>query len=103
MDSTSIRHASLAPTLAAAACLLLASCGGGGGDAASPAPAAAANPPASAPVVGATTTASTCNLPNFQASLLARINQVRATGADCGVDGVFGAAAPVVWNDRLTA
>jgi len=48
-------------------------------------------------------TASTCSLSNFQATLLARINQVRATGADCGSDGVFGAAPPVTWNDRLAA
>jgi uncharacterized protein YkwD len=88
---------------AAPACAALVSCGGGD---AGPAPSAgaAANSPASAPVGGATTaTASTCNLPNFQASLLARINQVRASGADCGSDGTFGAAAPVAWNDRLTA
>ena len=57
-----------------------------------PAPAASA----------ATGTGSTCNLPDFRAGLLARINQVRASGADCGVDGVFGAAAPLVWNDKLT-
>ncbi|MGZ8259752.1 MAG: CAP domain-containing protein [Caldimonas sp.] len=44
---------------------------------------------------------STCNLPNFQASLLARINQVRASGADCGSHGAFGAAPPLAWNDRL--
>jgi uncharacterized protein YkwD len=90
--------------LAAPACAALVSCGGG--DDAGPAPAAgaAANPPASAAVGGATTqTASTCNLPNFQASLLARINQVRASGADCGSHGSFAAAGPVVWNDRLTA
>ena len=35
--------------------------------------------------------------------VLARINQVRASGADCGVDGVFGAAAALAWNDKLTA
>jgi len=34
--------------------------------------------------------------------VLARINQVRASGANCGSDGVFGAAAPVAWNDKLT-
>ena len=89
--------------LASALGPLLASCGGGG-DAGSAAPAVVAAPasaPASAPVV-ATATASTCNLPDFRAALLTRINQVRATGADCGSDGVFGAAAPVAWNDRLT-
>ena len=34
--------------------------------------------------------------------MLARINQVRASGANCGADGVFGAAAPLAWNDKLT-
>src|SRR5204863_3708451 len=91
------------PTLLAIAIAstCLASCGGGG-DAAPAAAGAAANPPASAPTSSTTTAAATCNLPDFQASLLARINQVRASGANCGSDGVFGAAAPVAWNDKLT-
>ena len=84
-------------------CALLASCGGGG-DSAAPAggptgEAPAASTPASSP---AATVGSTCNLPDFRAAVLARINQVRASGADCGSDGVFGAAAPVAWNDQLT-
>ena len=89
-----------AATVATALCALLAACGGGG-DSAAPAPATAtsAAPAASAPT---TSIGSTCNLPDFRAGLLARINQVRARGADCGADGVFGAAAPVAWNDRLT-
>ena len=96
------RPAPFAPVL----CLLLASCGGGG-DASAPAAGAGAvsNPPApaaSAPAAGATAIGSTCNLPNFRATVLARINRIRATGADCGVDGVFPAAAPVTWNDALT-
>ena len=82
--------------VAAALCALLAACGGGG-DAA--APTASATPGASAP---AASVGSTCNLPNFRAGVLARINQVRASGADCGAEGVFGAAAPVAWNDKLT-
>ncbi len=88
--------------VAPALCALLASCGGGG-DSASPTvggAGAVANPAASAP---ATSVGSTCNLADFRASLLARINQVRASGADCGSDGVFGAAAPLAWNDKLTA
>jgi len=84
--------------LAAALCALLAACGGGG-DAAAPTTTSSAAPGASAP---SATVGSTCNLPNFRAGVLARINQVRASGADCGVDGVFGAAAPVAWNDKLT-
>jgi len=62
----------------------------------------AASAPASSPASGGTTTASTCGLRDFRASLLARINQVRATGANCGSDGVFGAAPPLAWNDLLT-
>ena len=90
--------------VATALCALLAACGGGG-DAAAPAAgtvtsvAPAASSPAATP---ATSTGSTCNLPDFRASVLARINQVRASGANCGADGNFGAAAPLTWNDKLT-
>ena len=89
--------------IASVLCALLASCGGGG-DSAVPAggptgEAPAASTPASSP---AATVGSTCNLANFRAAVLARINQVRASGANCGSDGVFGAAAPVAWNDKLT-
>ena len=90
---------------AAALAAAVAACGGGGGDASSPAtgPAApAASTPAGGTATGGTTTASTCNLPDFRANLLARINQVRAAGANCGSDGVFGAAPPLAWNDLLT-
>ena len=91
---------------AAALAAAVAACGGGGGDASSSAPgpaAPAASTPAGGTATGGTTTASTCNLPDFRASLLARINQVRAAGANCGSDGVFGAAPPLAWNDLLTA
>ena len=90
--------------VATALCALFTACGGGG-DAAAPAAgtvtgaAPAASSPAATP---ATSTGSTCNLPDFRASVLARINQVRASGANCGVDGVFGATAPLAWNDKLT-
>jgi uncharacterized protein YkwD len=89
---------------AAALAAAVAACGGGGGDASS-APGSAAAPAASTPTGGGTTTtvASTCSLPDFRTGLLARINQVRAAGANCGSDGVFGAAPPLVWNDLLTA
>lgn len=87
-------------TVATALCAVLAACGGGGDDTAPAlAPVTSAAPAASAP---ATSIGSTCSLPDFRASLLARINQVRARGADCGADGVFGAAAPLAWNDKLT-
>jgi uncharacterized protein YkwD len=84
--------------IATALSALLSACGGGG-DAAAPGGAAAASAPAGA---AATAIGSTCNLPDFRASVLARINQVRAGGANCGADGVFGAAAAVTWNDKLT-
>src|SRR6188508_2531732 len=86
--------AAIATTLSA----LLSACGGGG-DAATPGGAAAASAPVGAAATGI---GSTCNLPDFRASVLARINQVRAGGANCGADGVFGAAAAVTWNDKLT-
>src|SRR3982751_2145925 len=95
MKTTAVRRGAHGRALLALACVALASCGGG--DDASPAA-------SGAPVAGASSgAASTCNLPNFQASLLARINQLRATGADCGSDGTFGAAAALTWNARLTA
>jgi uncharacterized protein YkwD len=84
--------------IATALSALLSACGGGG-DAAAPGGAAAASAPAGAAATGI---GSTCNLPDFRASVLARINQVRAVGANCGADGVFGAAAAVTWNDKLT-
>ena len=83
--------------------MLLAACGGGG-DAAAPAgsPVTSAAPAANAPAASpAASTGSTCNLADFRTSVLARINQVRASGADCGADGVFGAAAALTWNDKL--
>jgi uncharacterized protein YkwD len=78
---------------------VLAACGGGGGDApAAPAPVAGPSPsPAPSPAP-----ASTCGLPDFAAASLARLNQMRAAGADCGSSGRFAAAPPVVWNALLT-
>lgn len=78
----------------------LAACGGGGD--APPAAAAptvnggGANPPA--PPVAA----STCGLPDFAASALARINQLRAAGADCRSAGRFAPAGALAWNALLT-
>ena len=43
----------------------------------------------------------TCGLPDFQAALLARINQYRAAGASCRSAGTFAAAPPLVWNAAL--
>jgi uncharacterized protein YkwD len=93
-DST---RAPRAPLLALfATLLLLISCAAGGGDAA-----VAASPAAAAPRPAATA-ASTCNINNFAAAALARINRVRAAGADCHSGGVFAPAAALVWNTRLT-
>jgi len=104
MSSSSLLLRPHRRAIASALCALVASCGGGGGDSSAPAGGAeGAAPAASTPASGpAATVGSTCNLPNFRAAVLARINQVRASGADCGSDGVFGAAAPVAWNDKLT-
>jgi uncharacterized protein YkwD len=76
---------------------LLAACGGGG----------SGDPPAAAPVPSAATPLSSsvvdCGFGDFRASVLARVNQVRAAGATCGSNGTFGPAGPLAWNDRLTA
>lgn len=77
---------------------LVAACGGGGGDAPAPAPTAPA--PAPAPAPGGTD--ATCALPDFQVSLIARINQLRAAGASCGSSGSFAPAAALGWNTQLT-
>lgn len=76
---------------------LVAACGGGGGDA--PAPAAT---PAPAPSPVPAGTDATCALPDFQASVIARVNQLRAAGASCGSSGTFGPAAALTWNTQLT-
>jgi uncharacterized protein YkwD len=76
----------------------LVGCGGGGGDAAAPTPAPApASAPASAPA-----TLSTCNLPDFAAAALARVNQHRAAGASCGARGSFAPASALSWSGLLT-
>lgn len=71
-----------------------------GCSAAAPTSPAAATPPA--PRAAAPTPAGgTCGQPNFQARVLARVNAVRARGANCGSAGRFGAAPPLAWNDAL--
>ena len=84
--------------------LLLAACGGGGDDDA--APAAAASAPtagaASSAAPAASAVASTCGLPDFATSALARINQHRAAGATCGARGSFSAVPALAWSAKLT-
>jgi uncharacterized protein YkwD len=92
--------------------VMLAGCGGGGNDTAAPAPEPAAGgapAPAPAPAPGpppapspAPATASTCGLPDFAASALARVNQLRAAGASCGSRGNFSPAAALGWSSLLT-
>ena len=70
----------------------------------SPAPSPTPTPtpapaPASAPAP--VSAAATCGLPDFQAALLARINQYRAAGASCRTAGSYAAAAPLLWNASL--
>ena len=98
--------------LVLAAALLAASCGGGG-DAAATAPAAvsaaavAASGPAvaasgPAPTGAASATGSTCGVADFAATALARLNQMRAAGADCRSSGRFAPAASLGWSASLT-
>jgi uncharacterized protein YkwD len=75
--------------------LFLAACGGGGGDSAP-----ASNP--AQPAAVAPTAAATCNLADFQAAAMARINQWRAAGASCGSRGSFAPTAALSWSTRLT-
>jgi uncharacterized protein YkwD len=73
---------------------LLQGCGGGGDDA--PADAGLPAHP-TAQVSGAT-----CGIADFQQRVTLRVNQWRATGANCGSEGSFGPAAALGWDSRLT-
>ena len=42
-----------------------------------------------------------CGLADFQVAALARINRLRATGADCRSRGRFAPAPPLAWNAAL--
>ena len=98
-------------TLLATACTLalLAGCGGGSSEAGAPASPNAAASAAAPGVTPATpgapptsTAGSTCGLPDFAATALARINQLRASGANCRSGGNFAAAAALGWGPLLT-
>lgn len=84
----------------------LAACGGGGDSPATPAPPATGPAPpapaASGPGGGAASSTGTCNLPDFATNVLARVNQYRAAGANCGSGGNFVAAPALAWNLPLT-
>jgi len=102
------RPALVGAFLSVLACAALTSCGGGGGDSTAAAPTTPApgpqqpgspTPPPPPPPAQAT---ATCGLPNFTTTMLARVNQWRASGANCGTEGNFGPAPAVAWNDSLT-
>ena len=88
------RLARLAALFASAA--VLSSCGGGGDSGSTPAPAPGTGfQPPGAPVASAT-----CDLPDFQAAAMARINFWRASGAMCGAT-LHAATTPLAWLDAL--
>jgi len=103
LDARSLRLATYRPLVAAAFVTLMAACGGGG-DTAPAAALALPAPPASSPGGSGTTpaTTGTCNLPDFAASMLARVNQDRAAGASCGIHGAFAPAPALTWNLALS-
>lgn len=79
---------------------VLLGCGGGGDGAPTESSESTDTPAPSAPSPPVAT--ATCGLPDFGASVMARVNQWRASGANCGSQGVFAAAAPLTWNNLLT-
>lgn len=83
----------LVPLAAAAVVLTLAGCGGGGDD-----EPAASPPPAGSP---STVAGATCSIADFEANVMARVNQWRARGATCGEHGSFGPAPAMSWDERL--
>lgn len=99
------------PTLASLALLaaLLPGCGGGGGGSAGTPPATPStsltpSTPASTASQPTSTagTRLTCNLPNFEADMLAAVNARRRAGASCGAEGNFPPAPDLAWNAALT-
>jgi uncharacterized protein YkwD len=47
-------------------------------------------------------TRATCNLDNFQAEALQRVNAWRAAGASCGARGSYGPTSALAWHNALT-
>lgn len=80
---------------------LVAACGGGGSDAPNESAAGGGAPPPPAPAPAPTGVDATCALPDFVASVVARVNQLRAAGATCGTTS-FAPAGPLTWSAQLT-
>lgn len=99
-------------TVSTLALVMLAACGGGGDSppptsalSGTPAPTPAPGPTPSAPAPAPSPSpgpAADCGLTDFAASVLARINQLRAAGASCGSRGVFAPTTALNWNALLT-
>jgi len=92
-----VTRACLAPAIVSLAAL--SACGGGGSDV--PAVGAAPTGPA-ASAAPATTAGSTCGISDFANAALARMNALRAAGADCRTGGKFAPAAALTWSAPLT-
>ncbi|MEP7297475.1 MAG: CAP domain-containing protein [Burkholderiales bacterium] len=86
---------SFAPIFVTLFALALSACGGGGSDS----PAAGTVPAPAAPVA---TSGSTCGISDFANAALARMNALRAAGADCRTAGKFAPAASLTWSAQLT-
>jgi uncharacterized protein YkwD len=54
------------------------------------------------PTTTAASTGSTCQIADFAAAALARVNQLRAAGADCRTQGRFAPAPALTWSALLT-
>lgn len=77
---------------------LLTGCGGGGNSGGGE---DAGTATASGIATIAAASVSTCGLPDFAASAMARINRYRAAGASCGAQGRFAPTAALGWHDAL--
>jgi uncharacterized protein YkwD len=88
----------LAPFAALAVLFAITGCGGGGSSDMGGTP---VSPPGTTPQPAAGSRI-TCNLPDFQAEMLAAVNARRRAGASCGTHGSFPAAPDLTWNAQLT-
>lgn len=117
MKTTTYPVSGAASALALGLLLALGGCGGGGSDAPT---SAGTTSGATTGTSGASTTTGTgtstttsagtstptgsplCTAPDFSAAALARINQIRAAGADCRTFGVFAPTTALGWSPLLT-